>query len=72
MTLTIAQAEDAWIKGNEQFEKWKAEFEGQWMAPVGELYIKMLWAQLPPEMHAQLRQMDPKSYDVMRKQIEGG
>jgi hypothetical protein len=63
--MTIADAEDAYLEGSAFFEEWKKDDEAEWFKPIGDTMIAMLFEQMTPEMHAEMRAIDPESYDIM-------
>ena len=72
--MTIADAEDAYLEGSAFFEEWKAEDEREWFKPIGDTMIAVLFEQMTPEMHAEMRAIDPDSYDIMAQlaKYQGG
>jgi hypothetical protein len=64
MPLTIADAEDALLYANAEFEEWKAQLVKEWFGPLGQAMLGALVKQAPlkafegldPMIVAELRQ----------------
>lgn len=50
MPLNIADAEDAYLGAQAQFDEFIEEFESQWYEPLGEALIAALMQSIPPEV----------------------
>lgn len=71
MTLTIFDAESAFLDGLVQFDDWKNKFEAEWLQPLGETLIASALQSLDPEAHMMLREMNPEAYDRVVEKIGG-
>lgn len=71
MTLTIKNAEDAYLYGRASFEEWQEQFMQSWFAPIGVSLMAAIWQKMTPEEHAALRQLSPQAYDVIDQQVGG-
>lgn len=61
----ILHAQDAWMYGNEKFQRWMAEFEARWNEPEAQMAADM-WARIPEPYKAQMRQLlDPELLNVL-------
>jgi len=70
MPLNISDVDSSFLSAQAQVEEWKAEFMQQWMAPVTDLAMYMLFSRIPPEVRDQLKQMDPQGYAKFEAQVE--
>lgn len=71
MTVTVKDAEDAYLEGRSEFEAWREEFINAWTAPIRTALMAIIFQQLPPEMHATLKQMAPEAYEAMMQELGG-
>lgn len=71
MTLTIKDAEDAYLSGRADFVEWQEAFMRQWSAPIRKALMAPIWQQLPPEVHAELKRMAPEAYDIIDREVGG-
>ena len=70
MPLSILDADDAYLAAKSTFEEWQEQFEQEWIEPMARaIALPALMMALPPEVHAQLRQLAPESYDIVMKGI---
>ena len=71
MTLTIADAEDAWLDGSTEFEAWLEEIEAEWYAPLQRTLVATLFSSLPDEVLEQLAGMNPDAIQTLLAQYGG-
>ncbi len=65
MTLTIADAEDAYLSGTTDFEQWQREFEEMFYGPLRETMMAVMWDSMDEATKAQLQKMSPEAFEIM-------
>lgn len=68
----INTADNAWLAGQAQYEKWKERFLQEFYRPVGMIALRALWATLTTEQHNALKAADPKAYAAVEQMIHNG
>ena len=72
MSMTILDAQDAWLGGKADFQEWRQQYDATWMGPLGTMLLKMLWSRLSAPEHIALRQMSPQAHDTVQRMLFGG
>lgn len=72
MSLTISDAEDAYLDGRAEFEEWRDRFLIEWSMPLTITVLAGIWQQMTPEQHTQLRMINPQAYDIVDAMIQQG
>lgn len=62
--------DDANLAGMAAFERWKAEFEAQFIADEAEAMVAQVLASMTPEQKAQFQAADPAAYDSLVKRLK--
>lgn len=60
--ITIAQAEDAFLEGQANFEEWKEDFERNWFQPLGRTLMASVLASMDPETMQKLAEINPDAF----------
>jgi len=75
-SLNINDATDAAHVAAMEVDEWAQEFVLEWMRPLIEMEqertlegVIVLWKQMPPEMHAQMKKDDPEQYAEAERKI---
>jgi hypothetical protein len=71
--MDVSNVESAWLRAVNKFEKWKAEFEGGYSAPVGEMGVNLMMRKLkalPPEMQNMSRQKSPTAWKFIDDNVK--
>lgn len=71
MAVTITDAEDAYLKGKSDFEKWRQDFERSWFEPLRLTLARQALAALTPQQLKELRDMNPQAFDEAVKELGG-
>lgn len=65
----VRNAESAILSGQAKSKAWMGNFMRGWMEPYADDFVKMWWASLPPEMKAEMKQIDPKKYAEVESRL---
>lgn len=65
---TITDAENAFLEGMADVDEWRAAFEREWFAPLGEMMTQALVKSIPEEVKAGL---DPQALAVLSASTGG-
>lgn len=71
MTVTVKDAEDAFLYGRSEFEEWREEYMEAWTAPIRTTLMAAILQQLSPEVHAELQRMAPEAYATVTQELGG-
>ena len=71
MTADLKTLETAWVGATTRFEKWRDNFERDFMASTMEDMMKMMVASMPPGMVDEVERMDPAIKPVIDS-LQGG
>ena len=71
MTVSIIDAESAFLDALVEFREWKDKAEAAWLEPLGETLVATGLESADPETLAVLREMDPEAFDTVMMRLGG-
>lgn len=66
---TILDADDSFLSAQATVEEWHEEFMAEWLKPIREMALMMMWSRLPPAGHDYLQQTAPEGHAKLQEMI---
>lgn len=70
MPANFLDFEDAYLQGLTNFERWRSDFEAQFIQPAGDQMVAAVLQSMTPAQREALRASDPGVYDKLVKRLK--
>lgn len=69
MSASKLDVESSYLNARAKFAEWREEYAQKYLEPSAEQELLAIWRTAPPELKAQVKQMDPQRYAAVEKLV---